>query len=155
MQIWSVTTLNFLELCNLLRETLSCLLTQKFKSHLSNFFHNFKMSFFFKEEIISISSLLSYNFRGCEGAEFLFHTSTRVIYSLLQSITEFNHSIHSIPICQHKQIAYYIPRFTSGNILSRNWVSPPLGDRKSAKSWLLLSSGCCRSFFETKGTKEV
>lgn len=129
----------------------------KIQKPLKHFFLKFQSVFFLQGRNNSRSSLLSYNFRGCERAELLFRTSTRVIYSLLLSITEseFNHSIHSITICQHKQVAYYIPRFTSGNILSRNWVSPPLGDRKSAKSWLLLSSGCCRSFFETEGTKEA
>lgn len=119
------------------------------------FFQNFSV-FVLQGRSISVSCLLSYNFEGCEGAEFLFPTFTRVIYSLLLSFTESQNSItssHGITICQHKQVAYYIPRFTSGNILSRNWVSPPLGDRKSAKSWLLLSSGCCRSFFETERTK--
>lgn len=40
-----------------------------------------------------------------------------------------------------------VPRFTSGSILSRNWDSVLWGDRKSANNWLLLSSGCCRSFW--------
>ncbi len=39
----------------------------------------------------------------------------------------------------------FIPRLTSGSILSKNWDSMLNGDRKSANSWLLLSSGCCRS----------
>lgn len=39
-----------------------------------------------------------------------------------------------------------VPKFTSGSILSRNWDSTLWGERKSARSWLLLSSGCCRSF---------
>lgn len=43
-------------------------------------------------------------------------------------------------------LAHTVPRFTSGNILSRNWDSILWGDKKSARSWLLLSSGCCRSF---------
>lgn len=43
-----------------------------------------------------------------------------------------------------------VPRFTSGSILSRNWDSVLWGDRKSANSWLLLSSGCCRSFWGGK-----
>lgn len=47
-----------------------------------------------------------------------------------------------------KITALFLPKFTSGNILSRNCVSPPLRDKKSAKSWLLLSSGCCESFCE-------
>lgn len=45
-----------------------------------------------------------------------------------------------------QNLPYTVPRFTSGNILSRNWDSMLCGDRKSARSWLLLSSGCCRSF---------
>lgn len=48
-----------------------------------------------------------------------------------------------------------VPRFTSGSILSRNWDSVLLGDRKSASSWLLLSSGCCRSFWRENAFQHV
>lgn len=132
------------------------LLTQRFKSNdLNTFFHNLKMSFFFKEKVSACLACWVIILRAVmEQSSYFPHPYpyTRVTYSLLLS---FSHGIYNITICQHKKLAYYIPRFTSGNILSRNWVSPPLGDRKSAKSWLLLNSGCCRSFFETEGKKEV
>lgn len=59
-----------------------------------------------------------------------------------QSITSIRHTLT-------------VPRFTSGSILSRNWDSVLLGDRKSASSWLLLSSGCCRSFWRGNAFQHV
>lgn len=56
-------------------------------------------------------------------------------------------SIKPLPLAITLTLA--VPRFTSGSILSRNWDSMLWGDRKSANSWLLLSSGCCRSFWRS------
>lgn len=59
----------------------------------------------------------------------------------------FKQSVCHILCSQVREnVPHTVPRFTSGNILSRNWDSMLWGDRKSASSWLLLSSGCCRSF---------
>lgn len=63
------------------------------KQPLKHFFPKFQNVFFFQGRSISMSCLLSYNFKGCEGAEFVFPTSTRVIYKLLLSFRESQNSI--------------------------------------------------------------
>lgn len=58
--------------------------------------------------------------------------------------------LHCSNIIHHTSHTHTVPRLTSGSILSKNWDSILWGDRKSARSWLLLSSGCCRSFCKEK-----
>lgn len=55
--------------------------------------------------------------------------------------------------CDVDDVMLHIPRLTSERARSRNWDSILCGDRKSARSWLLLSSGWWRSFFTN--TKHV